>query len=63
MSDENVNKKEKKVPVVGEAYGKPVITLNPGEFRPFSFGLGKARLMLEHIDVIRAFVESEGKSC
>ena len=45
--------------VVGEFKGNPVITLKQGEDDPygFTFGLTKARLVLEHIEDIRKFYE------
>ena len=50
-------------PAVVSAYkGQPLIVLNAGSRWPFQFGLGKAKMILEHIEAIRAFAESEGKS-
>ncbi len=43
-------------PVIGEYKGNPILTLNPGERFPFSFGLSKAKLILMHLDEIRDFV-------
>ena len=42
-----------------EYKGSPVLILSQGpEDRfPFSFGLRKARLMLDHVDDIKAFVD------
>ncbi|HNY91236.1 MAG TPA: hypothetical protein PKJ13_03375 [bacterium] len=54
--EEKLNK-----PVVGEFKGNPILTLNPDERYPFSFGLSKARLILAHLDDIRAFVEQYSK--
>jgi hypothetical protein len=48
-------------PVVGEFKGNPILTLNPDERYPFSFGLSKAKLILAHIEDIRAFVEQHNK--
>jgi hypothetical protein len=48
--------------VVSEYKGQPLIALNAGSRWPFQLGLGKAKTILEHIEAIRAFVESEGKS-
>lgn len=45
---------------IGQFKGKPTITLNPGAKYPFSFGPDKARLIVENIDEIRAFVTSLG---
>ncbi|MDD2679996.1 MAG: hypothetical protein PHO03_04280 [Candidatus Omnitrophica bacterium] len=43
----------------GEFKGKPLLVIKRDENDqyPFSFGLGKARLILENIDEIRKFVE------
>lgn len=42
-----------------EYKGNPVLTLKQSEkdFRPFSFGLKKAKLIIEHIKEIEAFVD------
>lgn len=42
-----------------EFKGKPVLILKRSEEDkyPFSFGLGKARLIIEHIEEIKKFVE------
>lgn len=57
MSDE-----QEVVPELQEFKGKQTVVLNPGAKFPFSFGLGKARLILQHIKTIEKFVESEGTS-
>lgn len=44
-------------PSESEFKGRPILTLNPGEKYPFSFGLSKAKLILQYIDEIKAFVE------
>lgn len=41
---------------VGEYNGYPVLRLPNGRRYGFSFGLSKAKLLLEHIDAIRSFV-------
>lgn len=48
---------------VSEYKGKPIISLPLGESGKFwfSFGVGKARAIIEHLDEIRAFVDSVGK--
>ena len=51
-----------KPPEVGEFKGNKVLILNPSSKYPFSFGLSKAKLLLEHLDVIRKFVDNEGES-
>jgi len=45
-------------PKVGQYKGHPMIILNPDDRFPFQFGLNKARLILQHIDEIRGFVET-----
>jgi len=39
-----------------EFKGHPVIVLNPESKYPFSFGVPKAKLILDHIEDIRDFV-------
>ena len=46
---------------IHEFKGNKVLNLNPGAKFTFSFGLSKAKLILENIDVIKKFVETEGK--
>ena len=43
----------------GEFKGNPLLVLkrNENDKYPFSFGVSKARLILEHIEDIEAFVE------
>ncbi len=57
--------KTKEVRVVerGEFRGKPVLILKRSEDEryPFSFGLSKAKLILEHIEDIKKFVEDNNK--
>lgn len=50
------------MPELQEFKGNALICLNPGEKFPFSFGLGKAKMILANIEAIKKFVESEGKS-
>lgn len=47
---------------VGEYKGNKTITLRDGENDkyPFSFGVRKAKKILENIDDIKAFVEENG---
>jgi len=57
---------EKKQPEVtfGEFKGNPTITIPTsadGRF-PFSFGLGKAKAILKHLEDIKKFVEMHDKS-
>lgn len=46
-----------------EYMGQPVLIIkrNENDKYPFSFGLGKARLILEAIDEIKKFVEENEK--
>ena len=48
----------------GEFKGKPLLILKRSEEDkyPFSFGLGKARLIVENIDEIKKFVEENSAS-
>jgi len=50
---------EKPKSVIGEYQGNPTITIfiNHNESYKFSFGLGKARAILEYLDDIKKFVE------
>lgn len=47
---------------ISEFKGKKVLTLNPDAPYPFSFGVAKAKLILEHLEDIKQFVESESKT-
>jgi hypothetical protein len=49
------------MPEIQEFKGNKVLNLNPESKFSFSFGLAKAKLILENLDVIRKFVETEGK--
>jgi len=49
------------MPEIQEYKGNKILNLNPESKFTFSFGLAKAKLILEHLDVIKRFVESEGK--
>lgn len=51
------------MPELQEYQGNKIICLNPGQRFPFSFGLNKAKMILENIDSIKKFVESNGESC
>lgn len=50
---------DKQKPTISEFKGNKVLTLNPGDRFPFSFGLGKAKLILENINEIEKFVKNE----
>jgi len=45
----------------GEYKGKPTLTLNADSKWPFSFGLGKAKAIVEAIEIIKAFVAKHDK--
>ena len=45
-------------PQTGQYKGHPMIILNPDDRFPFQFGLNKAKLVLQHVDAIRSFVEN-----
>jgi len=50
---------------IGEYKGSPVITLKRGEEDkyPLTFGLGKAKLILENLEAVKAFYEAnKGKA-
>ena len=51
MEEQNTNS-----PKISEYKGKPVLTLNPNDRYPFTFGLSKAKLIIEHLDTIKAFI-------
>lgn len=42
---------------VGEFKGNPILYLNLNDFKPFSFGIQKAKLILENISKIEKFVK------
>ena len=46
----------------GEYKGKPLLILkrNEDDKYPFSFGLSKAKLILENLEAIKQFVEENG---
>lgn len=45
----------------GEYNGKPTLTLNADTKWPFTFGVGKAKTILDNLDAIRAFVAKHDK--
>ncbi|MGH2576012.1 MAG: hypothetical protein ACRDFC_09975 [Ignavibacteria bacterium] len=51
------------MPEIQEYKGNKLICLNPGQQYPFSFGLTKAKMILENIEAIKKFIESNGESC
>jgi hypothetical protein len=50
------------MPELQEYKGNKLICLNPGAKFPFSFGLTKAKMILENIEAIKKFVDSNGES-
>ena len=54
-------KQEQQNPVVDEYKGNKILILNPGSRFPFSFGLGKAKMILQHLDAIKKFVSDFDK--
>lgn len=54
---------DKTTPEITEYKGNKLLTLNPKAKFTFSFGVQKAKMIIEHIDSIRAFAESEGERC
>jgi hypothetical protein len=57
----NEEEKKQEKPEISEYKGNPVITLNPGSRFPFTFGVAKAKLILENLDEIRAFIAQYSK--
>lgn len=47
-------------PSLSEYDGNAILCLNPESDFPFQFGLSKAKMLLECLPVIKAFVESDG---
>ncbi|OGU54810.1 MAG: hypothetical protein A2V66_06915 [Ignavibacteria bacterium RBG_13_36_8] len=54
---------DKPKPILGEYQGNPTITIfiNNNESYKFSFGLGKARAILDYLDDIKKFVSEHEK--
>jgi hypothetical protein len=44
---------------IGSYKGNATISLNPDSRFPFTFGVAKAKLILDNLDAIRKFVEGE----
>jgi hypothetical protein len=49
------------MPEIQDFKGNKVLCLNPESKFTFSFGVAKAKLILENIEVIKKFVETDGK--
>ncbi len=43
--------------------GDPILCLNPDDRFKLSFGIKKAKMILENIESIRAFIISNGHTC
>lgn len=56
-----MEEQNKPTPVIGEYQGKPMIILNPGDRFLVQFGINKSKIILDNIDYIRKFVETDGK--
>jgi len=54
-------KQEAQGPIVDEYKGNKILILNPGSRFPFSFGLGKAKMIMQNLDAIRKFIEQYDK--
>lgn len=52
---------EKREPKRDEYRGNPLLVLPVGERNDFSFGVGKARAILEHLAAVQAFVKEHEK--
>ncbi len=48
---------------IGEFKGHPIVSLlkDENDVRPFTFGLTKAKLIVDNIDAIKEFVEKNSK--
>jgi hypothetical protein len=51
------------MPEISEYKGNKLICLNPGSKFTFSFGLSKAKMIIENLDAIKKFIETNGESC
>lgn len=57
-----MTQEERKV-AIGEYKGNAMLIIGPDNRFPFQFGMAKAKLILENLDAIRKFVETDGKEC
>lgn len=55
-----VTTKAASTPALGEYKGHVLLVLNPDSKYPFQFGVAKARLILENLAYIQAFVREHG---
>lgn len=62
MATKTKQESKRDLAVIGEYKGSPVISLkrNKEDKFPFSFGVGKAKLILDHVESIKSFVASAG---
>jgi hypothetical protein len=51
------------MPEITEYKGNKMICLNPGSKFVFSFGISKAKMILENIEAIKTFINTNGESC
>ncbi len=51
------------MPEINEYKGNKLLCLNPDDKFTFSFGLGKAKLILQYLHNIKIFVDTNGESC
>lgn len=50
------NNQQPSKPTVDEYKGNKILILNPGSRFPFSFGVAKAKLIVEHFEAIKQFI-------
>lgn len=51
------------MPDISEYKGNKLLCLNPDDKFKFSFGVSKAKMILEHLHAIKIFVDTNGESC
>jgi hypothetical protein len=56
-----MNEETQEGPAVSEYKGRPVLTLNPGTRFPFTFGVAKAKLIIQHLKAIEDFIQEYDK--
>lgn len=57
------NRKKINMPTITEYKGNKLLCLNPDAKFTFSFGVQKAKMILEHYDAIKIFADSNGEIC
>ena len=50
-------------PTIEQYQGSPILCLNPDARYKFSFGVAKAKMILDNLEALKAFVASDGKLC